>query len=78
MLNQDKMFSDVWKPLKFTFSCKVDVSPTFVNLAIAFLTKSFDAKTNKTLFFEGIEPSKKQGKKTARNQNVFVANEIMS
>ncbi len=39
------------------------------------MTKSFDAKTRKTLFFEGIEPSKKQGKKTARNQNVFVANE---
>ena len=42
------------------------------------MTKSFDAKTNKTLFFEGIEPSKKQGKKTAQNQNVFVANEMES
>jgi hypothetical protein len=30
------------------------------------------------MFLEGIEPSKKQGKKTARNQNVFVANEVES
>jgi len=37
------------------------------------MTKSFDAKLNNTLFFEGIEPSKKQGKKTAQNQNVFSA-----
>ncbi|MDD3740756.1 MAG: IS3 family transposase [Bacteroidales bacterium] len=42
------------------------------------MTKSFDAKTNKTLFSEGIEPSEKQGKKTAQNQNVFFANLIES
>lgn len=42
------------------------------------MTKSFDAKTNETLFSEGIEPSEKQGKKTAQNQNVFFANMIES
>lgn len=42
------------------------------------MTKSFDAKTNESLFFEGIEPSKRQGKKTAQNQNVFFANMIAS
>lgn len=42
------------------------------------MTKSFDAKTNKTLFSEGIEPSEKQGKKTAQNRNVFFANLIES
>ncbi len=42
------------------------------------MTKSFDAKTIESLFFEGFEPSKKQGKKTAQNQNVFFANLIES
>lgn len=38
------------------------------------MTKSFDAKTTKCLLCEGIEPSSKQGKKAAQNQNVFNAN----
>ncbi len=38
------------------------------------MKESFIAKKNKTLFFEGIEPLKKQGKKTTRNQDVFFAN----
>lgn len=37
------------------------------------MKKSFAAKRIKTLIFEGIEPSKIQGKKTARNLNVFSA-----
>jgi putative transposase len=37
------------------------------------MTKSFDAKSTKSLLFEGIEPSKKQGKKAAQNRNVFSA-----
>lgn len=39
----------------------------------ATMKKSFDAKTIKTLIFEGIEPSKIQGKKAAQNLNVFSA-----
>jgi transposase InsO family protein len=42
------------------------------------MTKSFDARTIESLFFDGFEPSKKQGKKTAQNQNVFFANLIES
>ncbi len=38
------------------------------------MTKSFDAKTTKCLLREGVEPSTKQGKKAAQNQNVFNAN----
>jgi putative transposase len=37
------------------------------------MTKSFDAKSTKSLLFEGIEPSKRQGKKAAQNRNVFSA-----
>jgi putative transposase len=37
------------------------------------MKKSFDAKPTKTLLFECIEPSKRQGKKAAQNQNVFSA-----
>lgn len=42
------------------------------------MTKSFDAKINESLFYEGIEPSIKHGKKKAQNQNVFFANMIES
>jgi transposase InsO family protein len=37
------------------------------------MKESFIAKDKEILFFEGIEPLKKQGKKTTRNQDVFFA-----
>lgn len=40
------------------------------------MKKSFYANQTKTLLLEGIEPSEKQGKKTAQNLNVFNANFI--
>jgi len=42
------------------------------------MTKSFDAKTSNSLFFDGINAIKKHDKKAARNLNVFVANETES